>query len=97
MFTNAMCTRLDVTFIRMLILFVGFTWRDRKQQAICRTAQRNVSAEGLKAKIHWTHVAKKTRVGMPDAHVGTKAGNNKNSKTGNDVLGSIEKRHWLVH
>lgn len=52
---------------------------------------------GWKAKTDWTNVKEKTRVGIPDAHVGTKAGNKKKRKASNDVHGPIQKRHWLVH
>ena len=39
----------------------------------------------------------KTRVGMTDARVGTKAGNKKKRNIDNDVRAPIEKKHWLVH
>ena len=64
---------------------------ENKQQAIWRTGQHKVSADGQKAKIHWTHMEKKTRIGMPDAHVGTKAGNKKNRKASNEVCKRTEK------
>ena len=39
----------------------------------------------------------KARVGFPDTHMLTKAGNKKKRKASNDVRGPVERRRWLVH